>query len=149
KECMCWSTMTSAFGAAGLELGGEADSLIIVEQADRLAPNTTTLNLAAPRTIRRRAASSVKPRRPSGFVISRPPLEGREHYRFCSFPGGLISLATRRTHGQASQLIMVRSGPANTGRTAAERHRSSTSGDKLSVVARGSSSRYTTVMYCG
>ena len=44
-------------------------------------------------------------------------------------------------HGQASQLIMLRSGPAKTGRTADDRHRSSISGPKASVVARGSSSR--------
>src|ERR1700756_4010225 len=44
-------------------------------------------------------------------------------------------------HGQASQLIMVRSGPANTGRTAADRQRSSISETIASVTMSGSSSR--------
>src|SRR5438309_1692869 len=124
--CLLPSTMTVVLGAVALELGEVADWPPLLEQAERPTPITTTLSPPTARTSRRPIRWRL-----FGSVIAVPSLGRHEDYRACAFPEHLAS----PIHGQASQRIIVRNGPAKTGRTAVDRQRCSTRGARASAVA--------------
>src|ERR1700730_1879263 len=142
--CLLPSIMTVVLDGAALELVAADGWPFLLEQAGRVAPNASTPSPAAARTSRRRAARVRWRHR--GLVISRPLLERQKDYRARSFLQALIPPATRQTapspvYRQASHLPMVRNGPANTGRTAPDRHRCSMRSATASLVVNGSPSR--------